>query len=234
MGMPQWVTIAEAIKLTGKSENTIRRFIYDLQKTNKEVAARVITKSSTGAYQIEAGFLYTKYPHISTNGQPMSSPTEQPKGNNSPTHQTTQELDPIIKAKDETISILKSQLEKQAVDFREQLNRRDEQMKMMFERMRENNMIIQNLALPAPQKGDALEPVGVIKDTQASNHDDTHSVPLGSPSEQPKPPVVGTRHRQKRSGDRQKGVKATHRQPQKLTQKPAEQPKKKGFLSWLR
>src|SRR5438128_7764831 len=160
MGMPQWVTIAESIKLTGRSENTIRRLIYDLQKTNKDLYARVVKKSSTGAYQIEIGFLYSKYQALSTNDNPMSSSNEQPKGNHSPTHDPTHELGPIIKAKDETITVLKSQLEKQAIDFKEQLNRRDEHMKMMFERMRENNMIIQGLALPAPQKEEALEPLG--------------------------------------------------------------------------
>lgn len=232
--MSQLVTIAEAIKLTGKSENTIRRFIYDLQKTNKDLATKVITKSPTGSYQIETGFLYSKYPHVSTNGQPMSSQTEQSTGNHSSTHQTTHELDPIIKAKDETIAILKLQLEKQVADYKEQLNRRDEQMKMMFERMRENNMIIQNLALPAPQKSDAIEPVGVIKNTQASNHEDTHDVPMSTPSEQPKPPVVGTRHKQKQSADRQKGVKGARKQQQKFTIKTEEQPKKKGLFSWLR
>jgi hypothetical protein len=51
--MPQWVTIAEAIKLTGKSENTIRRLIYDIQKTNKDLATKVVTKSPTGSYQTD-------------------------------------------------------------------------------------------------------------------------------------------------------------------------------------
>ena len=228
--MPQRVTIAEAIKLTGKSENTIRRFIYDLQKTNKDLATKVVTKSPTGSYQIEAGFLYTKYPHVSTNDQPMSSPNEQPTGNHSPTHQPTHELDPIIKAKDETIAILKSQLEKQAADYKEQLNRRDEQMKMMFERMRENNIIIQGLALPVPQKEEALEPLGVVKDT----HKSTHDVPMSGPNDQPKQQSMGTSHKQKQSVDKQKAIKGTHKQHPKITQKTTEQPKKKGFFSWLR
>ncbi len=200
--MPQWVTIAEAIKLTGKSENTIRRLIYDLQKTNKELTARVIDKSPTGAYQIERGFLYSKYPPVSTNKQPTSSPNEQPIGNNSPTHQSTQEIDPIIRAKDETIAILKSQLEKQAADFKEQSNKRDEQMKMMFERMRENNIIIQGLALPAPQK----EELEVIKGTNVGNHQNSHDVPMGSPNEQPKHQVMGTKHKQKEPTVKRTGV----------------------------
>ena len=215
--MPNWVTIAEAIKLTGKSENTIRRLIYDLQKTNKELAEKAIRKSSTGAYQIEEGFLHSKYPPVST--------SEQPKSNSTPTHQGTQQLDPVIKAKDETIAILKSQLERQAADFKEQLHKRDEQMKMALERMRENNIIIQQLALPSPQKETTtIEPLEVVKGTHESNHQVTHDVPVGSSSEQPKHQNVGTKHKQAKTSEKQKPK----------VNKQSKSQEKKGFFSFLR
>jgi hypothetical protein len=78
MGMFQWVSIAQAIKLTGKSENTIRRLIYNLQKTNKKLAEKVINKSPTGAYQIRTIFLQSRYPLLDTNEKPMSSTQEIP------------------------------------------------------------------------------------------------------------------------------------------------------------
>jgi hypothetical protein len=224
MGMPKWVTISEAIKLTGKSENTIRRLIYDLQKANRELAAKILHKTSTGAYQIEEDFLYSKYPPLSTSGQP--------KANKAPTHQGTQELDPIIKAKDETIAILKSQLEKQAADFKEQLHKRDEQMKMALERMRENNIIIQQLALPSPQlalpspqkESTTIEPLEVVKGTQESNHEVTHDVPMGNSSGQPKHQNMGTKHKQAKTSEKQKP---------KVNKQPKSQ-EKKGFFSFFR
>lgn len=214
--MPKWVTIAEAIKITGKSENTIRRLIYNLQKTDKALFERVIIKSSTGAYQIETEFLSAKYPSLSTNEQVMGSTHEIPMGNHSPTHQSTQTPDPIIRAKDETIAILKSQLEKQASEYKEQLNKKDEQMKMMFERMRENNIIMQGPALPTPQKGTAQEHTGVITDTAEGIRKSTHDVPVGNQDEQPKTHVAGTKNQQK-----------------KPRSKKPDKPKKKGILSWF-
>lgn len=215
--MPKWVTIAEAVKLTGKSENTIRRLIYELQRINKDLAANVIQKSSAGSYQIEEEFLYSKYPPVGTN--------EQPKGNNSTAHQGTQEIDPVITAKDETISILKSQLERQAADFKEQLQKRDEQMKMALERMRENNIIIQQLALPAPQKEPTtIETLETVKSTHESNHEVTHDVPTGNPSEQPKYQNMGTMHKQAKTAEKQK---------LKINKRPKTQ-ERKGFFSFFR
>jgi len=232
MGMPQWVSISQAIKLTGKSENTIRRLIYELQKTNKELAAKVISKSPTGAYQIETTFLQSRYPLLSTNGNPMSSTHEIPTGNESTTHETTQTLDPVIKAKDETITVLKSQLEKQTADYKEQLNRRDEQMKMLLERMRENNIILQGLALPSPQKEQAIEPVGVVTGTKESNPAGTQAVPMDNSSGQPKEQPMSTKTEQKDQEKKHK-AKPASRKSHKSKSTKQEQPRKKGFLSFL-
>jgi hypothetical protein len=217
MGMSKWVTISEAIKLTRKSENTIRRLIYDLQKTNRELAAKAIRKSPTGAYQVDEDFLYSKYPSLSTRGQP--------KSDSAPTHLGTQELDPIIEAKDETIAILKSQLERQAADFKEQLHKRDEQMKMALERMRENNIIIQQLALPSPQKEPTtIEPLEVVKGTQESNHEVTRDAPMGNPFGQPKHQNMGIKHKQVKTSEKQK-LKAS---------KQSKSQERKGFFSFFR
>jgi hypothetical protein len=214
--MPQWVTIGEAIKRTGKSENTIRRLIYEAQKTNQELAARVIQKSPTGAYQIETGFLYTKYPPVNTHEHPKGSTSEQPISNQSPPHQSTQAVDPTIQAKDETIALLKAQLEKQAVDYKEQLTKKDEQMKMLLDRMRENNIILQGLALPAPQKDKVLEPIEVVRGTHDGNHENTHDVPMSRPSGQPKNKVMSTKPKQKSKS------------------KKSDQPNKKGLFGFWR
>jgi hypothetical protein len=230
--MPQWVSIAQAIKLTGKSENTIRRLIYELQKTNKELATKVISKSPTGAYQIETTFLQSRYPLLSTNENPMSSTHGIPTSTKSTTHETTQTLDPVIKAKDETIAVLKSQLEKQTADYKEQLNRRDEQMKMLLERMRENNIILQGLTLPSPQKEQTIEPAGVVTGTKESNPVGTRAVPMDNSSEQPKEQPMSTKAEQKDQEKKHRGKPAS-RKSQKSKSTKQEKPKKKGFFSFL-
>ena len=231
--MPQWVSITNAIKLTGKSENTIRRLIYETQKTNKELATKVITKSPTGAYQIETGFLYNKYP-LHTSEQPMSKKNGIPVGNNSSTQSDTQSLDPIIKAKDETISILKSQLEKQATEYKEQLNRKDEQTKMLLERMRENNIILQGLALPMPQREKPLEPLGVVTSTNESNQKVTHDVPMDRPTEQPKMQDMGIKSEQRSSTGKRIKPKSASSKSQRSKSIKTELLKKKGIFSFFR
>jgi hypothetical protein len=105
-------------------------------------------------------------------------------------------------------------------------------MKMLLERMRENNIILQGLALPSPQKERVVEPVGVVTSTKESNPMSTQDVPMDSSNEQPKEQPMSTKAKQKDQEKKHKAKPASSK-PQKSKSTKHEQPKKTGFFSFL-
>jgi hypothetical protein len=222
------LSIAEAAQLTGRHEKTIRRWIKKHLDTDPQAKEKIVQESiaSGFTYRIDKDYLLSHSP------TPLDSPPQQ-GGDHSPpqdTRQTPQQTDQVIQAKDETIALLKEQLLLQ----QEQLRQKDEQIKTILERARETNVLLkgyqETLLLGAP-KNDAVDSTPPTQGAQSSEQSTVQSNRQGRQAES-----TGTNisHRQKHQGERQRGAKATHRQPQKLAQKPTEQPKKKGFFSWLK
>jgi predicted RNase H-like nuclease (RuvC/YqgF family) len=105
------INLKEAVNLTGKGLTTITRLARKYQNTKH-------VKKEGGQYYISKEWLTKIYPPVNHNNNVVN------QGNESRT----------LEAKNETISILKSQLEQ-----------KDRQINELTERIRENNIIIQNL-----------------------------------------------------------------------------------------
>ena len=194
----QMLTLTQASKLTGRHEDTIRRVIKHLLKTD-EVAEEKITQEKTVRgfrYLIDQEYLLSKLQPLhqpsqsdneGNNGTASDKPLHQPLNNvgNQPLYQSPQDgLQPLyaeLKAKDETIEILKKQLDQ-----------KDDQIRQLLERGRETNILLKGY-----QEKYLLEAPRDQKDIEG------------------------------------KVVKPAESHSQKTKSKKAEQPKKKGFFSFL-
>jgi hypothetical protein len=143
------LTLPQASKLAGKHEDTIRRLIKKLLKTDPQAAEKIKQEETVRGfhYLIDKEYLFQhlqplqETPHQeadvtseSASNQPLHQPSS--KGKHQPlqqgTHQPTyQPTHAELKAKDETIAILKKQLEQ-----------KDEQIGQLIERGTEANILL--------------------------------------------------------------------------------------------
>jgi hypothetical protein len=132
------ITLPQASKQTGKHEDTIRRLIKNLLKTDPQAKEKIKQE------QTVRGFHYLiNEEYLSQHIQPLQAKTSKNSVNNKtasnqplrqglnnvahqPMQKTNQPTYAEVKAKDETIAILKNQLEE-----------KDEQIRTLLERSRE-------------------------------------------------------------------------------------------------
>jgi hypothetical protein len=134
------LTLPQASKLTGRHEDTIRRLVKRLLKTDQVAKEKIIQEKTIRGfhYLIDQEYLVTKLqPLQASNKGGGKTSSNQPKHqpSNNVAHQPLQtNLQPSyaeLKAKDETIAILKKQLEQ-----------KDEQISHLLERGRETNILL--------------------------------------------------------------------------------------------
>ena len=143
------LTLPKASKLTGRHEDTIRRLIKKLLKTDPQAGEKIKQEQTVRGfhYLIDEEYLLQHVQPLqdtqeqkgdATRERASDQPTQQPlnKGLHQPTHQAPQQglYQPThaeLKAKDETITILKKQLEQ-----------KDEQIRQLIERGREANILL--------------------------------------------------------------------------------------------
>lgn len=205
------ISIAEAAKLIGRHEKTIRRWIRKQLDTDPEAREKIVQEAiaSGFGYRIDRNYLLAYFPSLlnTQTGQEAGHSPEQNTGQ--PTGQPSQPLDALIAAKDETIALLKEQVRQQ----QDELNRKNEQLNTMLERLREQNILLkgyqEKYLLEAPK---AQKEVDRQLDT-SPEQDTVHSPDQGG---QTNPPSMNTNHK-----------------PRKRSQK-SEQAQRKGFLSFFR
>jgi hypothetical protein len=137
------LTLPQASKQTGKHEDTIRRLIKNLLKADQKAKEKIIQEQTPRGfhYLIDEEYLLQhlqsfqmKKPKNSVNDKTaLNQPLRQPLNNvaHQPMKSTNQPTYAEVKAKDETIAILKKQLEE-----------KDEQIKTLLERGRETNVLL--------------------------------------------------------------------------------------------
>jgi hypothetical protein len=137
------LTLPQASKQTGKHEDTIRRLIKNLLKTDQKAKEKIKQEQTPRGfhYLIDEEYLLKhlqpfqiKESKNSVNDKTTSNqPLRQHLNNvaHQPLQNTHQPTYAEVKAKDETIAILKNQLEE-----------KDEQIKTLLERSRETNVLL--------------------------------------------------------------------------------------------
>jgi hypothetical protein len=230
------ITLPQASKQTGKHEDTIRRLIKNLLKTDPQAKEKIKQEQTVRGfhYLIDEEYLLQ---HL----QPLQKRNSKNSGNdktasNQPPHQPLNNVahQPLknssqgmyqptyaeVKAKDETIAILKKQLDE-----------KDEQIKTLLERSRETNILLKGYQdkylLEAPQE---KKEENTVNNTEVKLSDGA--------SEEQTPPVgvaIKSEVKQKEVSLKQKSTKPQHQQAAKSSAQPKkakpEKPKRKGFFS---
>jgi hypothetical protein len=218
------ITLPQASKQTGRHEDTIRRLIKNLLKTDPQAKEKIKQEQTVRGfhYLVDEEYLLQHLQPLQTRNsknsgndktasnqplhQPLNNVAHQPLKNS---HQAMyQPTVAEVKAKDETIAILKKQLEE-----------KDEQIKTLLERSRETNILLKGYQdkylLEAPQEKKEEK---AVPDTGITSSDET--VEKQRPPE--KPPTKSEAKLRK-----EKGAKQPKKPEQRLQ-------KKKGFFSFLR
>jgi hypothetical protein len=222
------ITLPQASKQIGKHEDTIRRLIKNLLKTDPQAKEKIKQEQTVRGfhYLIDEEYLLqhvqplqTRNSKNSVNGKTASNqPLRQ--GLNNVEHQPMKNsyqamYQPTlaeVKAKDETISILKKQLDE-----------KDGQIKTLLERSRETNILLKGYQdrylLGAPQK----------KKEEKTDHnaDVKSSDQTVEKQTEPEKPAIKSEVKQKGASPKQKRAKQLKKPEKKPTQK-------KGFFSFLR
>jgi hypothetical protein len=232
-----FITIAEAAKLTGRHEKTIRRWVKKQLEKDPHAKDRIVrdTIASGFTYRVDKDYLLTNSPPLDTPEQSSQHTTGQGTTHNpeQSTGQPVHSSDPLIAAKDETITLLKEQVRQQ----QEELSSKNDQINTVLERLREQNILLkgyqEKYLLNAPK---SQEGAGSSLDTpeQSSQHAAGQGTVL--PPEQGRqanPASTGTNHKRKEANLPRKGEKLANRQSEKRSTKP-DQPNKKGFFSFFR
>jgi hypothetical protein len=232
-----FITIAEAARLTGRHEKTIRRWIRKQLEKDPQARDKIVrdTIASGFTYRVDKDYLLANSPPLDTPEQSSQEATGQ-----GTVHQAEQSTgqpihppDPLMAAKDEVITLLKDQVRQQ----QEELSSKNEQIKTVLERLREQNILLKGyqekylLNAPKPQ-GDEGSPL----DTPEQSSQEATGQGTVLPPEQGRqanPANAGTNHKRKEPAARQKGENFPSKQSEKKAIK-SEQHKKKGFFSFLR
>src|SRR5688500_11043444 len=195
------LTIQEASKITGKSEKTMRRLIKHLLKTDKDAGKKIQRTPFPGGftYRIDEEYLLTQ----------TQSPIQ--KATQEDTQQLSQDGQgdtQLLKAKDETIAILKTEIDRLHGEIGELLER-DKERNILFHKFQDA------LLLDAPKQ---RVDTGMLTIQEASKQ----GVQEGRQSDQSKQRDSDKNRKQKVTAERQTVVK------------PKQKPKKKGFFSWFK
>ena len=176
MSNNDFLTIKEASKLTGKADITIRRLIKQKIKQNDEVSTQMIRRAQTpsgNVYEINKEYLLKELKLPTQLSTQVSRQNEQSEYSNDEggyandkvkenesaetlktkdeggIHLSTQvSSQDLLKAKQETISILKGELFKKDEQLNikdEQIKKKDEQFSEFLERDREKNILLKGL-----------------------------------------------------------------------------------------
>ena len=191
------LTIQEATQVIGKSEKTIRRLIKNLLKTDKNAGKKIQQTPSPGGftYRLDKEYLLTQ----------TQSPTQ--KATQEDTQrlpQDGQEASQLIKAKDETIAVLRIEIARLHGEIGELLER-DKERNILFHKFQDA------LLLEAPKQ---RVDTGMLTTQEFTKQDGQE----GTQSDQPKQRDSDKNRKHKATAERQKVVK----------------PKKKGLFSWFK
>jgi sperm tail-like protein len=222
------ITLPQASKQTGKHEDTIRRLIKNLLKTDPQAKEKIKQEQTVRGfhYLIDEEYLLRHVQPLQTRNSKNSAnnktASNQPlrQGLNNVEHQPLKNSPQAmyqptyaeVKAKDETIGILKKQLEE-----------KDEQIKTLLERSRETNILLKGYQdkylLEAPQKRKEEK---TAPNTEVKSPDKTEEKPIS-----PEKPAIKLKVKRKAARPKQKSVRQAKKPEKKAPQK------KKGFLSFL-
>jgi hypothetical protein len=195
------LTIQEATQITGKSEKTIRRLIKHLLKTDKNSDKKLKQIPYPGGftYRIDKEYLLMQ----------TQSPTEKATPEDTQRlPQDGQEGTQLLKAKDETIAILKTEIDRLHGEIGELLER-DKERNILFHKFQDA------LLLESPKKR-------VDTGIQAIQESTEQDVQEGRESDQSKQSDSDKNRKQKATAERQKSVK------------PKQKSKKKSLFSWFK
>lgn len=229
------ISIADAAKLLGRHEKTVRRWIKKQQAADPQSEGRIVQEAiaSGFSYRVDRDYLLAHFPFQDT--QVDSLPglgSVHPPGEDTGQHtrQPTHPADPLAAAKDETIAILKEQVRQQ----QEELKRKNEQLSTMLERFREQNILLkgyqEKYLLEAPREERETDS---SLDTQGEQPTGQHTVHSHEPDGQGKPSSMDKNHKRKELTGTVREEKSTNKLHDRKAHK-TEQAKRKGFFSFLR
>jgi len=217
------LTIQEASQLTGKSEKTIRRVIKHLLQTKKNAKVKIQQVPFPGGftYRIDEEYLQNQL-QPSSNMAPLKSTPRLPQDRQEDTLPEQENID-LMKSKDETIAILKTENDRLHQTIRELLER-DKERNILFHKFQDALMI---------ETPNHRVDTGKL-DTQAA---DNQIVQEGRQNEQPKGRVLNTKEVQLETVKEREGLKLNRKRPQKparQSRKPEKGQPKKRFFSFFR
>jgi uncharacterized coiled-coil protein SlyX len=226
------ISIADAAKLLGRHEKTVRRWIKKQQAADPQSGKRIVQEAiaSGFSYRVDRGYLLAHFP-AQADGPPGQD-SVRPPGEDTEQHtrQPTHPADPLAAAKDETIAILKEQVRQQ----QEELKRKNEQLNTMLERLREQNILLkgyqEKYLLEAPREEREVDSQLDTKSEQPTGQYTVHS---HEPNGQAKPSSMDKNHKRKESTGKNREEKSTNKLHDRRAHK-TEQAKRKGFFSFLR
>lgn len=161
LSMDQYTTVREAVKLSGKSESTIKRLIHEIVNDEqhpdrsmilptKDELERRRAAGEPYVWKIDQALLIRRFPKaesIEEGSQPSSSSKD-------------------VQQAGTVIEVLREQLQskdRQLQTLETQLDRKDQQIENLNERMRESNVLMrelqQKLAIAGPTSTDAAETI---------------------------------------------------------------------------
>jgi hypothetical protein len=145
-----FITIREATKLTGKADITIRRLIKQLIKQNNPEATQMIRRERAGG-----GFVYKINRNCLLKELKISEPTKELEDKEEFVDKTTEkqqtersETTEVLRAKNETISLLKGELYKKDGQLKTkdwQIGSLGKKIDNLIERDRETNILLKGL-----------------------------------------------------------------------------------------
>lgn len=217
------LTIQEASQLTGKSEKTIRRLIKHLLQTNKTAKSKIQQVPFPGGftYRIDEEYLQSQF-QSSPNMTTLKSTPRLPQDGQEVTPSEQENIN-LVKSKDETIAILKTENDRLHQTIRELLER-DKERNILFHKFQDA------LMLEAPNhRVDTNKP-----DTQVPDNQTVHN---GRQDGQPKERILDIKEEQLETAKERGGQKLSRKRPQKVTKqsrKPEKEQTKKRFFSFFR
>lgn len=213
------LTIQEASQVTGKSQKTIRRLIKRLLQTDKSASKKIQQVPYPGGftYKIEQDYLLGQF-QPPTPADTLSNSNRIPQSGQEDIHRIPSD-DPLLKSKDETISVLKTEIDQLHKTIGELLER-DKERNILFHKFQDA------LMLEAPKQRVDTDNLSVQKVTSQDVQEDRQEG-------QAKPQSLDINHQQKEKKGKQEASKSNRKQSHKSKSTKQEQPKKKGFLSFL-
>jgi hypothetical protein len=217
------LTIQEASQLTGKSEKTIRRLIKHLLQTNKNAKSKIQQVPFPGGftYRIDEEYLKNQF-QSSPNMATLKSTPRLPQDGQEATPPEQENVN-LVKSKDETIAVLKTENDRLHQTIRELLER-DKERNILFHKFQDA------LMLEAPNHRVDTNKL----DTQVLDNQTVHN---GRQDGQPKERILDIKEEQPETAKERGEQKLNRKHPQKVTKqsrKPEKEQIKKRFFSFFR